>query len=162
MNEATTSLWIAIPAALGSAFCFGLTGALQHAAARRVAARPALHPSLLLDLGRQPVWLFSLLANVGGSALQLVALATGPLVLVEPLLVTGLLFAVLIRSYMARRPPRASVLIGASMCGAGLATFLVVARPTGGVDCLSLGQALPLGLGLAVLLVVLLTIAKRF
>jgi drug/metabolite transporter (DMT)-like permease len=162
MNEATTSLWIAIPAALGSAFCFGLTGALQHAAARRVAARPALHPSLLLDLGRQPVWLLSLLANIGGSALQLLALATGPLVLVEPLLVTGLLFAVLIRSYMARKPPRASVLIGASMCGAGLATFLLVSRPTGGVDWLSLGQALPLGVGLAVLLVILLTIAKRY
>jgi drug/metabolite transporter (DMT)-like permease len=161
-DTATTYLWIAIPAAIGSAFCFGLTGALQHAAARRVTARPALHPSLLLDLGKQPIWLFSLLANIGGSALQLLALATGPLVLVQPLLVSGLLFAVLIRGYMARRPPRGSVLLGASMCAAGLAVFLLVARPTGGVDWLGLGQALPLGLGLAAVLAVLLTIASRF
>lgn len=163
MNDtATTYLWIAIPAAVGSAFCFGLTGALQHAAARRVAARPALHPSLLLDLGRQPIWLFSLLANIGGSALQLVALATGPLVLVEPLLVSGLLFAVLIRSWLAHKPPRGFVLLGAGMCGAGLAAFLLVAQPTGGVDWLSLGQALPLGLGLAAVLAALLTIASKF
>jgi drug/metabolite transporter (DMT)-like permease len=162
MSEATTYLWIAIPAALASAFCFGLTGALQHAAARRVAARPALRPSLLLDLGRQPIWLLSLLANIGGSALQLLALATGPLVLVQPLLVTGLLFAVLIRSFMAHKPPHGFVLLGASMCAAGLAAFLLLARPSGGTDYLSLAQALPLGLGLAVLLAILLTIASRF
>jgi hypothetical protein len=162
MNEATTYLWIAIPAALASAFCFGLTGALQHAAARRVAARPALRPSLLIDLGKQPIWLMSLLANIGGSALQLLALATGPLVLVQPLLVTGLLFAVLIRGFMAHRPPHGFVLLGASMCAAGLAVFLLLARPSGGTDYLTLAQALPLGLGLAVLLAILLTIASRF
>jgi hypothetical protein len=162
MTEATTYLWIAIPAALGSAVCFGLTGALQHTAARRVAARPALRPSLLVDLARQPIWLLSLLANIGGSALQLLALSTGPLVLVQPLLVTGLLFAVAIRSIMAHRRPPGSVVLGASMCAAGLAVFLLLARPTGGVDFLSLGQALPLGVGLAALLALLLVIASRF
>jgi hypothetical protein len=54
------------------------------------------------------------------------------------------------------------VLLGASMCGAGLAVFLLLARPTGGVDYLSLGAALPLGFGLAVLLALLLTVAHRF
>jgi drug/metabolite transporter (DMT)-like permease len=161
MSQAATHLWIAIPAALGSAACFGLTGALQHMAARRVAAKPALHPSLLLDLGRQPIWLLSLLANIGGSALQLLALSTGPLVLVQPLLVTGLLFAVLIRSLMAHRPPPGSVVLGASLCAAGLAAFLLLAQPTGGVDWLSLSQALPLGIGLAALLALLVTIASR-
>lgn len=161
-TAAATYLWVAIPAALGSAFCFGLTGALQHAAARRVAPRPALRPGLLLDLGRQPIWLLSLLANVGGSALQLVALATGPLVLVQPLLVSGLLFAVLIRGVMAHRPPHGFVLLGASMCAAGLATFLLLAQPTGGVDWLGLGQALPLGIGLTAVLAILLSIASRF
>jgi drug/metabolite transporter (DMT)-like permease len=160
-DVATTYLWIAIPAALGSAACFGLTGALQHTAARRVAKKPALHPSLLVDLARQPIWLLSLLANIGGSALQLVALSTGPLVLVQPLLVSGLLFAVLIRSVLAHRPPPASVVLGATLCGAGLAAFLLLARPTGGVDWLSLGQALPLGVGLAALLALLLAIASK-
>jgi drug/metabolite transporter (DMT)-like permease len=83
-------------------------------------------------------------------------------VLVQPLLVTGLLFAVFIRSMMAHRTPRGSVLLGASMCVAGLAVFLLLARPTGGVDFLSLTQALPLGVGLAALLALLLTIASKF
>jgi drug/metabolite transporter (DMT)-like permease len=47
------------------------------------------------------------------------------------------------------------------MCGAGLAAFLLLARPTGGVDWLGLGQALPLGVGLAVLLALLLTLASK-
>jgi drug/metabolite transporter (DMT)-like permease len=159
---ATTNLWIAIPAAIGGALCFGLTGALQHMAARRVAARPALRPSLLLDLARQGIWLVSLLANIAGSGLQLLALGTGPLVLVQPLLVSGLLFAVLLRSWLAHKPPRGLVVLGASMCAAGLAAFLLISRPSGGKDWLSFGQVLPLGAGLAALLALLLGIASRF
>ncbi|HEY3606270.1 MAG TPA: DMT family transporter [Pseudonocardiaceae bacterium] len=162
MTGTATNLWIALPAALGGAVCFGLTGALQHAAARRVAARPALHPSLLADLARQRIWLFSLLANLGGSALQLLALSSGPLVLVQPLLVSGLVFAVVIRSMIARQPPAGKVVLGASMCAAGLAAFLLLAKPSGGVDWLSFGQALPLAVGLAALLAILVGIASRF
>jgi hypothetical protein len=72
------------------------------------------------------------------------------------------LFAVLIRSFMAHQPPHGFIVLGASMCAAGLAAFLLLARPTGGVTFLSLGQALPLALGLAVLLVILLSLASRF
>jgi drug/metabolite transporter (DMT)-like permease len=161
MTGTATNLWIAFPAALGSAICFGMTGALQHTAARRVAARPALRPSLLIDLAHQPIWLLSLLANIGGSGLQLLALSSGPLVLVQPLLVSGLVFAVIIRSMMAHQPPAGTVVLGASMCAAGLAVFLLLARPSGGIEWLSFGQALPLAAGLTALLAILLTIASR-
>jgi drug/metabolite transporter (DMT)-like permease len=161
-TEATIQLWIAVPAAVGSALSFGLTGALQHTAAMRVAARPALRPRLLLDLGRQRIWLLSLGANALGTVLQLLALATGPLVLVQPVLVSGLLFAVLIRSRLAHRRPPAYALVGASLCAAGLAVFLLLSRPTGGRDWLSFAQALPLAAGLAAVLVVCLAIASRF
>lgn len=157
-----TQLWIAIPAAVGSAFCFGLTGALQHVAAMRVRPRAALRPGLLLDLGRQPIWLVSLVANIAGSGLQLLALATGPLVLVQPLLVSGLLFAVLIRSLLADRLPPGYVVLGASLCAAGLAVFLLLARPSGGVEWLTLGAALPLAAGLAAMLAICLGIASHY
>jgi drug/metabolite transporter (DMT)-like permease len=157
-----TNLWIALPAALGGAVCFGMTGALQHTAARRVAARPALRPSLLVDLARQRIWLLSLLANLGGSALQLLALSSGPLVLVQPLLVSGLVFAVVIRSLIAKQPPAGKVVLGASLCAAGLAVFLLLARPSGGIDWLSFGQALPLAAGLTALLAILIGIASKF
>ncbi|HEX4224364.1 MAG TPA: DMT family transporter [Pseudonocardiaceae bacterium] len=156
------NLWIAVPAALGSAVSFGFTGALQHVATRRVQERPALRPALLLDLAREPIWLGSLAANLCGTGLQLLALDTGPLVLIEPLLVSGLLFAVLIRSLLGRRLPPGRVVLGASLCGAGLAVFSVLARPSGGVSYLSLGSALPLAIGLAAVLVVCLAVASRY
>lgn len=155
-------LWIAVPAALGSAVSFGFTGALQHIATTRVKARPALRPALLLDLAKEPIWLGSLLANLSGTALQLLALDTGPLVLIEPLLVSGLLFAVLIRSLLAHRLPSGRVVLGASLCAAGLAVFLLLAKPSGGASWLSLGAALPLAIGLAVILLVCLAIASRY
>jgi drug/metabolite transporter (DMT)-like permease len=162
MNEAVNHLWIAVPAALGSAVCFGFTGAMQHAAAMRVEQRKALRPGLLLDLARQRIWLLSLVANVCGSVLQALALANGPIVLVEPLLVSGLLFAVLIRSIMARQRPAVPVLLGATLCGASLAVFLLLAAPSGGSAWLSFGQALPLAITLGVALAACLAIASRF
>lgn len=156
------NLWIAVPAALGSAVSFGFTGALQHIATRRVRERAALRPALLLDLAREPIWLGSLLANASGTALQLLALDTGPLVLIEPLLVSGLLFAVLIRSALGHRLPQGRVILGASLCGIGLAVFSLLARPAGGAAYLSLGSALPLAIGLAVILVACLAIASRY
>ena len=160
--EELANLWIAVPAALGSAVSFGFTGALQHAATTRVRTRPALSPALLLDLAKDPLWLGSLLANLSGTALQLTALDTGPLVLVEPLLVSGLLFAVLIRSMLAHRLPSGRVLLGASLCGAGLAVFLLLAKPSGGATWLSIGAALPLAIGLAVILLLCLGVASRY
>jgi drug/metabolite transporter (DMT)-like permease len=156
------NLWIAVPAALGSAVSFGFTGALQHAATTRVRERPALRPGLLLDLAREPIWLGSLVANLSGTGLQLLALDTGPLVLIEPLLVSGLLFAVLIRAMLGRRLPPGRVVLGASLCGAGLAVFLLLARPSGGASYLSLGSALPLAIGLAVVLLLCLAVASRY
>ncbi len=44
-----------------------------------------------------PLWLTALLADVGGVGLQVVALHFGALALVQPLLVSGLLFALLLR-----------------------------------------------------------------
>lgn len=162
LDAATTKLWIAIPAAVGGALCFGLSSALQHVAATRVAQRAALRPGLIVDLAHQPLWLLSLIINGAGSGLQLLALATGPLVLVQPLLVTGLLFAVFIRSLFAHRLPPGYVVFGASLCAGGLCTFLLLARPTGGIDWLTLGAALPLAIGLAAVLSLCLFVAGKY
>jgi hypothetical protein len=162
MSGPTTNLWIAIPAAVGAAISFGFTGALQHTAANRVRARPALRPALFADLARQPIWLISLLANISGSGLQLLALSRGPLVLVQPMLVSGLLFAVTIRSLMAHRLPPGYVVLGASLCGAGLAVFLLLARPSGGAELLGLPHAIPLAVGLFAVLAICLAVASRW
>jgi drug/metabolite transporter (DMT)-like permease len=155
------ALGIAVPSALVAAAAFGLTGALQHQAARRTPEDGTVRVGLLWALLRQPLWLASLLANGLGVVAQWVALSTGPLVLVQPLLVTGLVFAVCSSSVLARRRPDRVVLAGAGLCVAGLAMFLLLARPTSGDDVLGLGAVLPLAAGLAVILAICLVVAAR-
>jgi drug/metabolite transporter (DMT)-like permease len=150
------NLLIAVPAAVGGAAFFGLTSALQHRATQQVRQRDALQPGLLVDLAQQRVWLLSLVANAFGVILQWVALTTGPLVLVQPLLVTGLLFGVLFSGSFDR-----VVLLGAGLCVAGLAAFLLMARPTGDTDEMTLGAVLPLAIGLAAILAICLAVAAH-
>lgn len=153
--------YIAVPAALAAAGSFGLTAVLQHHATRMVPPHGALRPGLLFDLIQQPVWLASVGANVAGIVLQVVALKYGPLMLVQPLLVTGLLFAVLFGSWFARHPPDRVLMLGAGCCVVGLAAFLLLARPSGGGGELTVDEALPLAIGLACLLTLCLSIASR-
>ncbi|MGH7912082.1 MAG: DMT family transporter [Candidatus Dormibacteraceae bacterium] len=148
-------------AALIGAMSFGFAAALQHVATMHVPYRPALRPSLILELVHQPVWTGSLLANILGSALQILALANGPLALVEPMLVTDLLFATVIRSLLVRQRPPLFALVGATLCCAGLALFLVLARPPGGSTVVSVTTVLPYTLGLAALLLICLYVASR-
>ena len=153
--------YIAVPAALGAAASFGLTGVLQHHATRLVPKHRALRPSLLFDLIQQPIWVASVAANIAGIVLQVVALSFGPLLLVQPLLVMGLFFAVLVGSALARRRPDRALLLGAGCCVLGLAAFLLVARPTGGGGVLTVDEVLPLTVGLGITLLVCLSIASR-
>ena len=150
------NLVVAVPAAVGGAAFFGLTSALQHRATQRVQQREALRPGLLVDLAQQRVWLLSLVANAFGVILQWVALTTGPLVIVQPLLVTGLLFGVLFSGSHDR-----VVLVGAGLCVAGLAAFLLVARPSGDTQEMTLSTVLPLAIGLAVILAGCLAVAAK-
>lgn len=161
MAASEAQLYIAVPAALGAAASFGLTAVLQHHATRRVPRHGALRPSLLFDLIREPIWVTSIVANVAGIGLQVVALVYAPLVLVQPLLVMGLVFAVLSGSALARHRPDRVLLLGAGCCVAGLAAFLLVARPTGGGGRLELDEVLPLAVGLAVVLGICLMVASR-
>lgn len=155
----TASMATAVVAALVAAACFGLTGALQHVSTRRTREHGILNPGLLLDLLHQPLWVASLLVNGLGIVLQWVALAAGPLTLVQPLLVTGVLFGVLFSNALRRVRPDAIVLLGAVLCTGGLALFLVVAQPTAGTAELSPGAVLPFAVGLGVVLAMCLFVA---
>lgn len=79
------SLAVALPAAVLSAVAYGTATAVQHRAAHRTTGRAdALG---VLRLARDPRWLASVGGDAGGLVLQVVALATGPVLLVQPLLV---------------------------------------------------------------------------
>jgi drug/metabolite transporter (DMT)-like permease len=115
---------------LGAALAYALASVFQQYAAVQAPDSDALRMSLLFRLATRPVWLVGILADIGGFVLQFIALGHGSLVLVQPLLVCGLLFALPLGALFARNGlPARSEWVGAAMTVAGLALFLMVANP---------------------------------
>ncbi|NJC71195.1 DMT family transporter [Planosporangium thailandense] len=149
---------VALLAALGSAASFAVASALEQRAAKQQKQAKPLDPRLLLRLVREPMWLAAWIPEAIGTGLQAVALNFGPLALVEPLLVSGLFLAIPLEATLNRRPVHTRDFGVVALGGAGLAAFLVAARPQPGLDEPSvagwLGVALWAGPVLAVCLAV--------
>ncbi|HEY2126638.1 MAG TPA: DMT family transporter [Streptosporangiaceae bacterium] len=142
---------IAVVAALTAAFCFAEASLVQQTVARASGADEVLRFRLLLDLARRPRWL----AGIGLDALSFfilaLALAFGPLTLVQPLASLDVLFVL---PLIARRQHRRLTLgdgIGAVLVAAGIVTFLAIATPTGGTAVPGLTAWTPVFLGAALL-----------
>jgi drug/metabolite transporter (DMT)-like permease len=163
-QSTSTVFFVAVPAAVVGAASFGLASAIQQRATKQVPTTGTLDPRLLLELVRRPVWVLGIGTVIVGLSLQLVALAYGPLVLVQPLLVTGVLFGAVFSALLAHRRVDHLVILGSLGAVAGLSAFLVLARPSGGSTRLEQdGWAmLPLALGLGVTVLVCLAAASRY
>ena len=120
---------LAVGAALGSALCFAVSSVLQQRGASRAPKGSGLHLSLLANLMARPMWLGGLLAAVGTVTLQALALAAGPLALVQPLLVCALLFALPASVLLEKRRPSVVEWAWALLLVVGLAVFLRAAQP---------------------------------
>ena len=123
------AMLIAIVAAFAAALGFALASVWQQQAAASIPAKTALSLRLLLTLARRPIWLAGMGAGVGSIGLQAFALAYGPLTLVQPLLVTDLVFAVLLGMRRSRQRLGMREWAGMLAVVAGLAVFLLIARP---------------------------------
>ncbi|HET7355299.1 MAG TPA: DMT family transporter [Nocardioidaceae bacterium] len=154
-------LYIAVPAAIGAAAAFGSAGVLQHRATHETRPRKPLRPGLLVDLIRLAGFRSSVLLGIVGFALQVVALRFGPLIMVQPLLVTGVLFYLLLASALTRRVPDRGLMLGALTALTGLSAFLLIARPSGGGEQFSGDAALPLGVGLVIVVAACLAISTQ-
>ncbi|MGH3797017.1 MAG: DMT family transporter [Pseudonocardiaceae bacterium] len=162
-HAASAMLFVAVPAAVVGAASFGLASAIQQRATKQVPTTGTLNPLLLWELIHRPVWVLGVVTVLVGLALQLVALAFGPLVLVQPLLVTGALFGAVFSALLAHRGVDRLIVLGSLACVAGLAAFLLLARPTGNSGQLPNGTALlPLAVVLSLLVAGCLVVAARF
>jgi drug/metabolite transporter (DMT)-like permease len=135
-----------VAAAVGAALVFGVTSVAEQRSTKRVKQERTGSPRILLDLVRQPLWDIAIVGTVIGFALQVVGLKYAPLAVVEPILVFDLVFAVLIAAYL-RRSADPVMLAGVAACVAGVAGFLVIARPTAGSGSVSLAEAIWLAVG---------------
>jgi hypothetical protein len=123
---------IAVVGALIAACCFALGSLVQQGEARE-SSEDALRLRLLLDLVKQPRWLAGMGLSTFSFVIQGVALAFGPLALVQPLAATDVLFALpMIARRNQRRLTRRDA-AGALTVTAGIAVFIAVSPPTHGV-----------------------------
>ncbi|GII59378.1 hypothetical protein Pth03_77670 [Planotetraspora thailandica] len=109
----------AVVALLGSLF-FALGAALQQHEASGAAG-----PSML-TLARRPRWLIGTAAVAFGGGLHVFALSAGPLIVVQPMGVASLLFALPIAAALHGRRPSGGELAAAAVVGAGLAGLVVL------------------------------------
>ncbi|MFE4590273.1 DMT family transporter [Streptomyces laurentii] len=144
-------LVLSVLAALLGAMSNAVGTVLQRKAALNVPASHALKPRLFADLARQPVWVAGIGAVAGAAAFQALALATGPLALVQPVFILELPFALMIGSYVLRRRLPTAGWRAIGYIVVGLAVVLVAAHPHGGnaqAPMVLWVPAIVLGLGL--------------
>jgi hypothetical protein len=117
--------------ALAAAFCNGANVITQHSASIGAPKREkGLH--LVGYLFRQPLWLLGWVAAVGGFVFQAIALGGGQLSVVQPLLVTELVFVLLMRRMWFRQDIAPAAWAAAAVVCVAIGVFLAVAEPTGG------------------------------
>jgi hypothetical protein len=112
-----------------AALLFAAAAALQYRAARRAVGEgrgrvPAVR--LIGALLRDPVWLAGWASNLAGFMSQAVALHLGSTALVQPLLVTQLVFTILLGTAGTGRLPARGDLLGGIAVTAGLAVLFTV------------------------------------
>jgi drug/metabolite transporter (DMT)-like permease len=120
----------AIGVALAAAVAFGWSTALMHYSASGAPETLTGTKALLQHLVVQRRWLLGMAASLGGLALHALALRLGSLALVQPLVVTGLVFSFVFRAALDRRLPPGNVIAWVVVTAAGLALFLAVASAT--------------------------------
>ncbi len=157
----STGWAVGVPAAVGAAAAFGGAGLLQHQAAQRVPDRPPLRPGLVIDLIRIKPFRWGVVLAASAFALQVFALHEAPLAVVQPILVTGVLFYLGYASVFLQYRPDKGLVLGAVLALGGLAGFLVVSSPAPGTRNVSGVAALPLALGLAGAVAVCVAVSLR-
>jgi drug/metabolite transporter (DMT)-like permease len=127
-------------AALAAGISFAVGSVLQQSAASQAPADETLSWRLLVDLAHRRTWLIGIGSDLLSFALQALALAFGPLALVQPILVSGLLFAVPLSARRRRKRLGPVEWSGTVAVAGGLALFLVVAAPSAGEPQTSPGR----------------------
>lgn len=126
---------LATVAACASAVAFAGSTSLQHRAVQqtaRASAATTTSSGLIAQLLARPVWLAGQALAVAGLLLHATALHFGSVLLVQPIVISGVVLAVPVRSALERRRPWPRELAAVGITAVGLTLFLIAASPTGG------------------------------
>lgn len=127
-------IWLAAVFALASAATSALSTSTQHLATGKapVGTGPV---GLVRFLVRRPEWLLALMLGPVGFTFHVLALHNGPIALVQPLAIMGIVFAVPIRASLARAWPSPTELVAVVVTAGALCVLLLAS------DVRSVGRA---------------------
>jgi drug/metabolite transporter (DMT)-like permease len=120
--------------ALVAAALFALAATLQQKGALGMGTVSFASPRSFLTLAKQTYWLFGTLALLGGYLLQAMALDRGRLAVIQPLLVTTIVFALPLGYFLTSQAIHRREIVGAAVVVLGLAVFTAVGKAADGRD----------------------------
>ena len=118
--------------ALIAAFLFALAATLQQKGALGLPGVSLSDPASLVRLAKQKVWLLGTIALLFAYGVQAVALDNGQLAIVQPLLVTTVVFALPLGYLLTGQHVGRREIVGALVVILGLALFAVFGDPANG------------------------------
>ncbi len=116
---------------------------------------------LLVQMAKRPVWLAGIAADAFGFVCQAVALAIGRLAVVQPLLVSTVVFALPLGAKLTGQKVKRLDIGAALLVVVALIAFLTIAEPSGGRDDAPLAEWL-LTIGVCAAICVPLVVLGRF
>ena len=122
---------VAVAFALAAAFANAVNLMTQHSASIGAPKREGGW-RLPFYLIRQPLWLLGAAAAVGSYVFQAVALHNGPMSVVQPVLVTELVFVLVLRRIWIHQNVAAAAWAAVTVVCVSLGVFLAAAEPSGG------------------------------
>jgi drug/metabolite transporter (DMT)-like permease len=119
--------------AIVAAFLFALGLVLQEKSASTLPDE-AVGAGFLVRLVKQPVWLLGGAAQAAGFVAQAIALGIGRMVIVQPLLILSIVFALPLGRVIEKRRIKRNEWIGAAVVTVGLGVLLVGSKTDEGSD----------------------------
>ena len=150
---------LAVVFALAAAFCSAANLFTQHAASISAPEREKGW-RLALYLLRQPLWLLGWAAAAGTFVFQALALHSGPMSVVQPLLVTELVFVLVLRRVWIHQNVAAAAWVSVLVVCLALAVFLIAAEPSGGKPVPETKEWLSAGLAFGAVIAVLTVLGR--
>ena len=142
------TVWVVL-VSLAAAASFGWSTAAMHFDASAPHGKVGT-VALVGHLVRQWRWLTGMAASLTGLALHALALRLGSLAVVQPIVVSGLVFSLVFRAALEKRLLPRTVTLWAGVTVAGMAVFLIATSSTSGSgDASGRGAAVMVVLGVA-------------
>jgi drug/metabolite transporter (DMT)-like permease len=139
-GQDATHLALAVGLAGAAALAFAVATVTEQRAAAESSDQDARGRKFLGQLVRNPRWLAAMGGNIFGYGLQAAALAVGSVVVVQPILVTALVFALPLSAHLSHRRMAWTSITWGVLLAAALAVFVVLGDPKHGVSHASTGD----------------------